>query len=101
MLRFFLCVCIIAVIAIIATNFHQVLRCKQSEVDLVMKAAKTRRKNPCGNTTSGVAKKTQSVFFFLRKVIFTKCEFLESQKVIVHHNLGVFFISLPLAFASG
>ena len=76
-----MCKHIIAVIAIIATKFHQVLRCKQSEVDLVMKAAKTRRKNPCGNTTSGVAKKTQSVFFFfLRKVIFIKCDFWNLKK---------------------
>lgn len=70
---------------------------QQSEVDLVTKAAKTRRKNPCGNTTSCVAKKTQSVFFFfLRKVIFTKCDFWNLKKVIVHHNLAFFSLPSPL-----
>lgn len=86
MLRFFLCVCIIAVIAIIATNFHQVLRCKQSEVDLVTKAAKTRRKNSCGNTTSGVAKKTPRFFSFFSPMLF-----LQSQKGKSSSQLGRFF----------
>lgn len=90
MLRFFLCVCIIAVIAIIATKFHQVLRCKQSEVDLVMKAAKTRRKNPCGVPRHQVLlRKHHGVFF--HQMLFSR----NLKKVRVHHNLGVFFISLP------
>lgn len=69
---------------------------QQSEVDLVTKAAKTRRKNPCGNTTSCVAKKTQSVFFFFfAEGNFHQMWFLESQKSNSSSQLGVFFLTFP------
>lgn len=91
MLRFFLCVCIIAVIAIIATKFHQVLRCKQSEVDLA------HAEKILVGTPHQVLLRKHLPFFF-----FTKGYFLESQiKAIVHHNLGVFFISLPSPLGRG